>query len=34
MIKNIKKLLRLLKRTNIVRLKKALGIPDLDVYLI
>ena len=34
MINNIKKLLRLPKRTNSERLKKSLGIPDLDVYLI
>ena len=34
MIKNIKKLLRLPKRTNNIRLKIVLGIPDLDVYLI
>ena len=34
MIKNIKKLLRLPKRTNSIRLKIELGIPDLDVYLI
>ena len=34
MIKNIKKLLRLPKRTNSVRLKIVLGIPDLDIYLI
>ena len=34
MIKNIKKLLRLPVRTNNKRLKLALGIPDLYVYLI
>ena len=34
MVKNIKLLLRLPKRTNNVRLKIALGIPDLCVYLI
>ena len=34
MTKNIKKLLRLPTRTNNIRLKIALGIPDLCVYLI
>ena len=34
MIKNIKKLLKLPIRTNSIRLKIALGILDLDVYLI
>ena len=34
MTKNIKKLLRLPSRTNSIRLKIALGIPDLCVYLI
>ena len=34
MTKNIKKLLRLPKRTNCIRLKLELGIPDLCVYLI
>ena len=34
MIKNIKQLLRLPKRTNSIRLKIAIGIPNLDVYLI
>ena len=33
-IKNIKLLLRLPKRTDNIRLKIALGIPDLCVYLI
>ena len=34
MVKNIKLLLRLPKRTDNIRLKIALGIPDLCVYLI
>ena len=34
MTKNIKKLLKLPPRTNSVRLKIALGIPDLFTYLI
>ena len=34
MTKNIKKLLRLPERSNSIRLKIALGIPDLCVYLI
>ena len=34
MAKNIKLLLRLPKRTNNIRLKNALGIPDLCLYLI
>ena len=34
MTKDIKKLLRLSPKTNSVRLKIALGIPDLCVYLI
>ena len=34
MIKNIKRLLRLPVKTNNERLKIALGIPDLHVYLI
>jgi len=32
MITNIKKLLKLAKRTNIERLKIALGLPDLNTY--
>ena len=34
MITNIKKLLKLAKRTNTERLKIALGLPDLNIYLI
>ena len=34
MTKNIKKLLKLPKRTNSARMKLALGIPDLCTYLI
>ena len=34
MINNIKKLLKLAKRTNTERLKIALGLPDLNTYLI
>ena len=34
MITNIKKLLKLAKRTNTERLKIALGLPDLNTYLI
>ena len=34
MIKNIKKILRLPTRTNNERLKLALGIPNLNIYLI
>ena len=34
MITNIKKLLKLEKRTNTERIKIALGLPDLNTYLI
>ena len=34
MITNIKKLLKLAKRTNTERLKIALGLPDLNTYLV